>query len=404
MKILMLTPYLPYPPSSGGQVRSYNLIKQLYKKHDITLFCYIRSDAEKKYIPELKKYCKKVEVFKRRRAWSPLNIFLAGVSPYPFLVSIYLSPSLKRTIQDELKSAHYDLIHSETFYVMPNIPNTKVPIFLVEQTIEYLVYQRFVEMLPLFLLPVRLLLFIDVFKIRWWEKNFWNKAKRLAAMSQEDKRFMLKSNPNLKIDVVANGVDMGYFTKTKKEETSIPTVLFVGQFKWLPNKDAATFLAYDIWPLIKKEALSAKLLIVGRDPTPEILALREIDGVEVLGNVDDIRRAYAKASVLLAPIRNGRGTKYKILEAMATKTPIVGTPLAIEGIDLQNNRDVLIGETKEELARLTLKVIRDHSVGKKLADRAFMVVAERYDWSVISAELDRVYKDVAKSEKEVVSG
>src|SRR3989338_11157532 len=134
MKILMLTPYLPYPPSSGGQVRSYNLIRELYKKHDITLFCYIRDDKERQFIPELEKYCKKVEVFKRRTAWSPFNILLAGLSFYPFLVAIYLSRAFKKAIARELEAGKYDLIHSETFYVMPNIPKTEVPIFLVEQT------------------------------------------------------------------------------------------------------------------------------------------------------------------------------------------------------------------------------------------------------------------------------
>lgn len=396
MRILLLTPYLPYPPSSGGQVRSYNLIKQLYKKHDITLFCYIRDDREKEFVPELEKYCKKVEVFKRRRAWSPFNLLLAAVSPYPFLVSIYLSRSFRRAVAKELKENKYDLIHSETFYVMPNIPKTSVPIFLVEQTIEYLVYQRFVEMLPRLLLFLKPLLLIDVFKIRWWERFFWRRARRLAAMSEEDKRFMLKINPTFKIDVIANGVDIDYFAKTRKAKDRTSIVLFVGQFRWLPNKDAAKFLARSIWPIIKDSCKDAKLWIVGRNPTPDILALRKLKDVQVDGDVDDIRDAYGKADILLAPIRNGRGTKYKILEAMATKTPIIGTQLAVEGIDVKNNRDVLIGETADELAQLTIRILKDRSDVKRLADSAYKLIEEKYNWKVISDKLDKVYKEVAR--------
>ncbi len=399
MKILLLTPYLPYPPSSGGQVRSYNLIRELYEKHDITLFCYIRENKEREFIPELEKYCRKVRVFKRRKAWSPLNILLAGISPYPFLVAIYLSPTFRRAVSQELKEERYDLIHSETFYVMPNIPKTQVPILLVEQTVEYLVYQIFVEMLSPFLLPIKPLLLLDVFKIRWWERFFWNKAKRLAAMSEEDKNVMLKIDSRLKIDVVANGVDIDHFAKTKKVKHA-KTVLFVGQFKWLPNSDAAKFLAYQIWPLIKRELRHARLWIVGRNPTPEILALQKLEDVKVDGGVEDIRDAYSGADVLLAPIRNGRGTRYKILEAMATKTPIVGTPLAVEGIDVQNGKEVLIGETPEELASLTVKILEDSKFGQALAESAYEKVKEKYNWEVISDNLDRVYKEVASGNGE----
>lgn len=395
----MLTPYMPYPPSSGGQVRSYNLLKQLYKKHDITLFCYIRQEEEKKHIPELEKYCKKVLVFKRRKAWHPLNILLSGITLYPFLVSIYLSPAFKKAVDKELQNEKYDLIHSETFYVMPNIPKTNVPLFLVEQTIEYLVYQRFVEMLPLHLLFLKPLLLLDVFKVKWWERFFWKKAKRLAAMSEEDKEFMQRMEPFLEIDVIANGVDISHFNKIKKLDSKSPTILFVGQFKWLPNRDAAKFLVHNIWPLIKGRYKNAKLWIVGRNPTEDILKLESFGGVKVDGGVEDIRDAYSKTDVLVAPIRNGRGTKYKILEAMATKTPIVGTQLAVEGIDVKNNGEVLIGESAGEIAKLTSKILDNPQLGKKLADLAYDLVRSRYNWENIATELDRVYKEVAREEK-----
>lgn len=94
----MLTPYLPFPDSSGGQIRSYNLIKSLSKKHDITLFSLIKDDSEKRFIPELEKYCKKVKVFKRSKSpWTMRNILLTGFGPYPFLVIRNLSPQEKKS-------------------------------------------------------------------------------------------------------------------------------------------------------------------------------------------------------------------------------------------------------------------------------------------------------------------
>ena len=388
----MLTPYLPYPLHSGGQIRSYNLIKNLSQKHQITLFSFIRSAKELVHIAELEKYCTKVKVFKRRQAWDPRNILISALTPYPFLVAIYLSKSVKNAIRRELAS-NYDLIHAETFYVMPNLPKpTNIPTLLVEQTIEYMVYQRFVEDFKFFLLKP--LLYFDVLKIKLWEKYFWQKATRLVAMSQSDKQIMEKSVKDRKVDVVANGVDVEHFTESRIAKAVNQTILFVGNFKWLPNKDAAKFLVTDIWPKIHQQLPRAKLWIVGRNPTSEILDLSNQKNVTVSGEVDDIREAFQKSSVLLAPIRNGRGTKYKVLEAMASQVPVVTTKLGIEGIAAINQSSVLIAETADGLADKTIQVLTDKNLAEKLAANGKKLVYNQYNWQAISKELDQIYQQL----------
>ncbi|OGD83187.1 hypothetical protein A3J17_02755 [Candidatus Curtissbacteria bacterium RIFCSPLOWO2_02_FULL_40_11] len=396
MKILMITPYFPYPLVSGGQIRTYNLLKNLSSKHDITLAAFIRDESEKRHLEKLKSFCQKVIVFKRRKAWSPVNIGLSAITPYPFLVSIYFDPKVKRAIKNELENQNYDLIHAETFYVMPNIPQTNIPILLVEQVIEYLVYQRFVESLPAWAVLLKLLLLFDVAKIKRWEKYYWRKAKRLAAMSQEDKDFIQNLDSTLKVDVVANGVDIDFFEKIRKKKPANPTVLFVGNFKWLPNRDATKFLIEEIWPKIRTQIKNAKLSIVGRNPPKDILNLSSED-IRIEGDVDDIRSVYASGSVLLAPIRNGRGTKYKILEAMATRTPIVGTKLATEGIEIKNGQEAFVEETAQGLAGKTVKVLKNSNIGKQLAESAYFLVSKKYNWKIISAKLDKVYQEVGAS-------
>ncbi len=392
----MITPYLPYPLVSGGQIRTYNLLKNLSQKHKITLVSFIREPREKRFLKDLKPYCEDILVYQRRKAWSPLNILLAAITPYPFLVSIYLSLSLRRDIKSLLAKENFDLIHAETFYVMPNIPQTNVPIFLVEQVIEYLVYQRYVEGLPTWLLFLKPFLKFDVAKIKRWEKLYWTKAKRLAAMSQDDKDFIEKINPNLKVDVVANGVDIEYFANIKKRKTKQPTILFVGNFKWLPNRDAAQFLVKDIWPLIKSQIKDAKLWIVGRNPTQDLKKYQSQD-INIDERVDDIRFAYSNSDVLVAPIRNGRGTKYKILEAMATKTPIVGTPLATEGINIEAGRQAFVASSAKNLAKKTVLLLANPKKSKELAENAYLLVSQDYNWKKISDRLDEVYMEVGKN-------
>lgn len=394
MKILMLTPYLPYPLLSGGQIRTYNLLKNLSKKHEITLFSLIKEEKEKKYIEQIKPFCKKVAVFKRPKSpWALRNILLAGFTPYPFVVTRNLPIGAKQVIARALKQEQFDLIHAETFYMMPNIPRTRVPILLVEQTIEYLGYQSYVKQSGLS--PLKPLMYLDVLKIFLWERYFWQKAKRLVTMSAEDKQFILKVvKKPLKIDVVANGVDIEFFKKTKKQLPKDPTVLFVGTFKWLPNVDAVQLLVTKIWPLVTRALPRARLKIVGFSPTTQIMAFSKDPQIEVLGKVHDIRDAYSQSHVLLAPIRSGKGTRYKILEAMATGTPVVSTRLGVEGLDIRPGKEALVADKPEELARLTVTLLKDEKLQRRMAQAGRSLVRRRYNWQSISQELDRIYREL----------
>jgi len=392
MKVLMLTPYLPYPLVSGGQIRTYNLLKHLSKQHDITLFALIKDEGERKHLSELQKYCKKIILFKRTKNPFVLrNILLAGFSSYPFVVTRNLPLNMKNAVQAELHTGKYDLIHAETFYMMPNIPSTKVPIILAEQTIEYLGYQDYMKKANPILRP---LLAIDVAKIKYWERTFWKKADKLITMSQEDKNFIEKEvGKNLNISVVANGVDLDFFAQVKKNLPKDPTVLFVGTFKWLPNIEAVDEIVKKIWPKIRTQMPSARLKIVGFSPTQKIKSYTADPSIEVLGGIDDIRDAFATAHVLLAPIRSGKGTRYKVLEAMITGTPVVATTLAAEGLDLVNGQDVLIADTSTLLAQATVRLLRDKVLQQKLGQAGQKIVRQGYSWDTIAKELDSVYKE-----------
>ncbi|PIR59092.1 MAG: hypothetical protein COU69_01735 [Candidatus Pacebacteria bacterium CG10_big_fil_rev_8_21_14_0_10_56_10] len=396
MKILMLTPYLPYPLLSGGQIRTYNLIKKLSRKHDITLFALIKEENERQYIPEIEKYCSQVKVFKRsHRPFTLANIIKTGLSSYPFLVIRNYVKETISAVEAELGQQRYDLIHAETFYMMPHIPTTSVPTILVEQTIEYLGYESFAQNVTIpFIQP---LLKLDIAKIKRWEKHYWQNCKKLIVMSEEDKRLIATEiNDNDKIEVVSNGVDTAWFAQADKQLPPDPTILSVGTFNWLPNVEAVEFLVHQVWPLIKARLPRARLWIVGNNPSQSILNYQLGDErITVTGRLADIRQAFNGAHVLVAPVLSGKGTRYKILESMASQTPIVATSLAVEGLGARHNVHVLTANTAQQMADATIKLLQDTKLQRKLAKNGRRFVESHYDWEQISRKLDRIYLEFA---------
>ncbi len=395
MKILMLTPYLPYPLWSGGQIRTYNLLKNLAKIHDITLFSFIRKPDEVKYISELEKYCSEVKVFMKRPPWSFTSLSLSAITFYPLVVCLYLRNDMKNILKQQIEQQKFDLIHAETFYVMPNIPRSRIPIILAEQTIEYMVYRHFTR--DVNMLPLKLLMSYDVAKIHFWEKRFWRRASRIIAMSHADRQVMLSRERDLTVDLVPNGVDTEFFRfKEKYKIRREKKVLFVGNFKWLQNREAVEILAKKVWPIISKELPNVKLWIVGKFPTKEIYSLQNRN-ISVLDNVDDIRDAYYQSDVMLAPIYGPGGTRYKILESMAAGLPVVTTTTGIEGLNAENRRDALVSDDYREIAGHTLTLLKDSDLSGKLARNGRKLVEKCYSWQKISKNLDRIYKEAVKN-------
>lgn len=148
---------------------------------------------------------------------------------------------------------------------------------------------------------------------------------------------------------------------------------------------------------MKAQIPSAKLWIVGNAPTPEVYKYQEQDNsITVTGGIPDIRDAFNGAHILMAPVFSGKGTRYKILEAMASHTPIIATDIAVEGLGVKNGEHVLTSNTAEEMANSAVKLLQDLPLREKLAKNGFKFVKENYDWQEISVKLDNIYKEIGK--------
>ncbi len=381
---------------SGGQTRWYHLIKLLSKKHQITLISLIKDDKEKEYLPEIEKYCDKVMVFKRPKSpWTFRNLFLTAVSFNPLVVIRNLSFEERSAIKKELNTKKYDVIHAETFYVMPHIPKTNVPIVLVEPTIEFSVYQHYVDNeVPFFLKPIYL---FDVVKLKFWEKYYWKRASRLFAVSEEDRKIMKDEIPGIEVGVIPNGVDVGYFEGKRVDKKDPPRILYHGDYKWMQNVEAVNILIQEVWPVVKNQIKGVKLWVSGRNVPEKIIEFSKKDkDIEISESLKDNRDAYKAASVLVTPIMSPGGTRLKVLEAMASGLPVVSTPVGVAGLKVIPGIQALVSKDVNEIAKMTIKILRNKLLAKKIADEGKSFVAANFDWHSIVARLDQVYTDLLK--------
>ena len=394
MKILMLTPYLPYPPSSGGQVRSYNLIKELSQRHEIYLVGLIKNDSEKKYISHLRKYCKEIYACKRsKNPWTVSNIVKSVFGGQPFVVVRNYAQEAKEIIGDILKKNDIDLIHAETFYVMPHIPTTNVPVLFVEQTIEYMVYQHFIENLKI---PfAQHLLKLDIYKLKYWEKTYWQKATRVGAVSHEDKQQMRKLIPNLHVEIIPNaaGEDLIHLYSAK-ETYAKPVFLYVANFLWLQNVEGAEILSRRVFPEIRINIPNARCIIAGQYAKEKLkhLVKYETEIVDLeKDSIEAVKRVYRESSVFIAPLEGPGGTRLKILGAMAAGLPVISSKTGVAGLDVVDSKHVLIAKTPHQFAHHAVAILKDNKLFDSIRTNARKLVEKKYVYSKIAKKLEKVY-------------
>lgn len=397
----MITPYLPRRSQSGGQTSSYYSIKYLSNENDITLISFSR---DKEGLEEIKQFCSKVIVVKRGKTWDFKKILYTGFSTYPFLVTNYISPDLKKTIEKELHDHKYDLIHCECFYLMPNIPKTGIPIVLVDQTIEYAVYQHYVETLKGFKKILYPLLWLDVIKLKYWEIFFWKTTHTVTAFSTEDQAIISKITNRKDIKLFQNGVDKRFYESVPKTPKSKhPSVLFgVSNMKWMQNREAAELLYQEIWPQIKTKIPDAKLYIIGRN-APETyghwrakdVVIEEAQGD---GEPKDPQYYYNHCWTLVAPIGSGGGSRNKFFEAMACRLPIITTHQGMGGIKIDNFKHAIVCDY-DEIAKYTIELLNNKSQREEIGKQTNLLIKNNYSYEKSAQGLNQIYQEITNVKK-----
>ncbi len=395
MKILILDEEFPWPLNSGKRIRSYNLTKYIADRHDVRYLAYgLPSQDSYGAIQEIG--AKPVPV--RRRI--PVNhgpmfylrLLMNLLSPYPYIVDRHRSRKFAAAFREQMESFQPDLILCEwTPYAVFTQSVHGTPVVISAHNIEADIWRRYAENEEKLLR--RLYIALQWKKVRHFESTVFDSASGITTVSSLDAAQARQLADRTRIEVVDNGVDLDFFKSNARKPHS-GRIVFTGSMDWRPNQDAMKYFVREIFPLLKSSEEPVDFYIVGRNPSPDIVALGADKDITVTGEVDDVRPYMEEASVYAVPLRIGGGSRLKILEALAMEQAVVTTAIGAEGLEVEPNRHVLIGDSPEDFAVQIRRLFKDPELGKNLGRSGRRLVERRYGWEALGGRLDHFLKDM----------
>lgn len=403
-RVLWISHLVPYPPKAGVVMRSYYLLRALAERYEVDLFCLNQAGFLKSLLPgiedpcafataELQKTVGRIRVCEKPTASNAVFKYLAAFkalfSRTPYSVSWLYSREVGRQLESFAKGRNYDLVHVDTEALIPYLSSVKFArrLALNHHNAEAHMMNRRAEKEAS---PLRKMYCkIEAKKLFRYARESFGVFDLHLTCSEEDRHRILEIDKGFSVAVVPNGVEV---PKPKWAEMQGARrgkrALFVGGLDWYPNADAAEFLVRTVWPHVLERIPVAELHFVGKAP-PNWLLERAATEKSIIchGFVEDVRPYYEGAGVFVCPIRDGGGTKLKILHAMAHGVPVVAHPIAIEGLSVVSGRDLLVGETPSEIAACVEKVLADQGLAHQLRTAAWDVIAKEYSVETVGRKL-----------------
>jgi glycosyltransferase involved in cell wall biosynthesis len=386
MKILFVTPYLPSPPRFGAQRRLDGLMRGLARHHEVSLISLCAGDdGEAEALKVTKEYCSRVitvpnrviDLDTRKKRLMQLRS-LASLKSFEY--HLYHNREFQARLSALLEEG-FDVVQVEFshlgVYDFECQLAVRPLVILDEHNIEYEIVRRTAEAEGS--IARRIYSDINWRKVRKEEVEAWRKVDGVVLTSARDESLLKESDASVLTEVVPNAVDLDHF-RTQNVQRDASTLIFFGAMNYHPNIQGVTYFVEEILPKIAREVPDVRLQIVGQNPPASIRAL-EGKHVEVLGFVDDPCPLLDRAAAMVVPLQIGGGTRFKIVEGMAMSMPIVSTTIGAEGLDVEQERHLLIADDPEIFARQTIRVLKDPELGRQLGFRARLQAEGRYGWA-----------------------
>ncbi|MDR3199690.1 MAG: glycosyltransferase family 4 protein [Planctomycetaceae bacterium] len=386
MNILVLDEWLPSVHDSGKSIRTFQLLAPLAKQHRITYLAHCDSATEKENVRKMEDAGFEVAGVPRISIYNSIPKILLGVVPslfHPLPISVrrHFSNNYVLALQKLVRKKHFDLVHIEwSHYAVYGSYINTLPQFICTHNVEYLSWQRFAKTTWN---PFKIMLGIhEAQKLYRFEKEYYQKADYLSVVSNDDAQRLRNDFGLGNFCIIPNGVTIAAYDEI--ENTPKPNhLVYCGSMDVFVNQDAVGWFIRSIFPLILKKNPAVTLTVIGRNPPEKLLKL-QTNQIHFTGSISDVRLPLKEGCLAIVPLRIGGGSRLKILEAFAAKIPVLSTTIGAEGLNIENNKNIVLADTPALFADNCIELLRDSQKRTQLIQSGRKLVEEQYDWSRIS--------------------
>lgn len=388
MNILFVCHRFPYPPKRGGKIRPFNIIRHLHAHgHRVTVASLARTQDEAREGAGIEAYCHAhyVETVGRVVPWARMIARLP--TPGPSSMGYFRSARLARRIRQLLAEHEFDLIFVHCSSVAQYVSDVngvpKILDFGDMDSQKWLAYSGFKPF------PLSLGYWLEGSKMARAERRLAARFDTCTATTRAELATLNTLCDPAKTAWFPNGVDRTYFEALDADYDK-DTVCFVGRMDYYPNQQAMFFFCSEVWPRIVARRPGTRLQIVGADPSRAVRDLGGIDGVTVTGSVPDVRPYLRRSALTVAPLAIARGTQNKILESLALGVPVVCSPIAADGVDVEVGQDLLVADSPDAYAEAVVQVLDDPALRARLSASGVRRMQTHHDWQRSMARVDEI--------------
>ena len=395
LKTLFITRYTPYPPMGGTPLRNWQNINVMKHYGPVAVFSVSPGTPQMTAIPEIKlwhHYNTDRELSRRDRL--ERQLWVVRPDGQPDVDKLY-AIAAARELKQVLTKFQPDLVIFAELWLYRYFKVLKQHgcfVIFDNHNVEADLFQQGYGS-PKLQLP----------RLKTIERSFLRQADQVWACSEDDVlllKQMYRHKP--KIYAIPNGINVAHYDSVRAGQCSPPTeleptgrnLLFLGQYNFPPNRQAAEILLKQIYPQLKKTYPDCRLLLVGRNQTPSMSAAAKQDpNVIVTGSVADVRPYLAAASVMILPLLQGSGTRLKIIEAFAAGCPVVSTEIGAKGLNAQDGKHLLI-RSVEELGAGVEQLWSEPGLREKLIQSAYELVQAQYSWEASGSKIEQAVQNL----------
>lgn len=399
MKILILTPQLPYPPQQGTSLRNYHIIRGLAERHEITLLSFLEENqtADPVAIAPLQRLCHHIETVPVPQRTTVTRLWQLASSRLPDMAHRLYSPVFEIALRKLLASHQFDVVQVEgielaRYMGIIRIASHRARLIFDDHNAETELQRRnfLTDIRQPGRWPAAAYSWVQVGRLRRFEGWACTTADAVVAVSETDKNHLQSLLPNHQspISTIPNAIDVQSYQQPVTPE--VYDLVFSGKMDYRPNVDAVLWFADEVWPLLCEQRPSTTWAIVGQKPHARLERLHGLPGVTITGWVEQVQPYLAGAQVVIMPFRIGSGTRLKLIEAMAAGKAVVSTTVGAEGFPVEQGAQLLLADTAEEMATAVLQLL-DHPHKQTQLGRLAQQFAQQYDWRQVVPRFEKLF-------------